>query len=188
MAVEFKIDTKDLEKKMRKLSQFPKEARKATSSAINRTLTFTAKKTGQEVRKYYNVKISEVKGGLTIRKANPGSLSGEIISRDRRLSLGRFVRGKSKKAVKVRVKKTTKKVTVDPSAFVVNIGGNRHVAKRTSDTRYPIEVLRTVSIPQMISSKNVQPGIQKEAGEYLAKRAAHEIDYQIKKNSREVIN
>lgn len=181
MAVEFKIDTKDLEKKMKKLSQFPKEAKKAASSAINRTLTFTAKKTGQEVKKYYNIKISEVKGGLTIKKANSGNLSGLIISRDRRLSLGRFVRGKSKKAVKVRVKKSTKKVSTDPKAFVLTLGGNTQVAKRTGKTNYPIEVLRTVSIPQMISSKDVQPNVQKESGEYLAKRTTHELNYQIKK-------
>ena len=182
MAVEFKIDTKDLNKKLKKLSAFPKESRKAASSAINRTLTFTSKRVGQEVKKTYNIKLAEVKGGLTIKKANPGNLSGEINSRDRRLSLGRFVRGKSKKAVKVRVKKgSTKKVNVSPSAFVVNLGGNKHVAKREGNTNYPIKVLRTLSVPQMISSKNVSQTIQKEAGEYLLKRANHEIDYRIKK-------
>lgn len=181
MAVEFKIDTKDMEKKLKKLRTFPKEAKKAANSAINRTLTFTAKKTGQEVRKYYNVKVSEVKGGLQIKKSNPGTLSGEIISRDRRLSLGRFVRGKAKKIVKVRVTKTTKKVNVNPKAFVVNLGGNRHVAKRTGNTNYPIKVLKTLSIPNMIKSKKVSPGIQKEASVYLAKRTAHEVDYAMKK-------
>lgn len=182
MAVEFKIDTKEMEKKLKKLNQFPKESKKAASSAINRTLTFTSKRASQEVRKHYNVKISEVKGGLTIRKANPGNLSGDITSRDRRLSLGRFVRGKAKNAVKVRVKKgSTKKVNVSPSAFVLNLGGNKHVAKRVGKSNYPIKVLRTLSIPQMISSKNIQPVVEKESGEYLSKRVKHEIDYRIKK-------
>lgn len=183
MAVNLKIDTKDVEKQLKKLRNFPKHAKKAANSAINRTLTFTNKRINQEVRKSYNIKAAEIKGTIQIRKSNPSTLRGEINSNDRRLSLGRFQRGKFKKGkpVKVRVTKSAKVVNTNPKAFVISLNGNTHVAKRTGKNNYPIEVLRTLSVPQMIASKKVEPTVTKESQEYLLKRTKHEIEYQMKK-------
>lgn len=183
MAVSLSIDTKDIEKKLKKLKLFPKHARKAANSAINRTLTFTNKRINQEIRKSYNIKTAEIKGTITIKKSNPNTLRGEINSSDRRLSLGRFQRGKFKrgKPVKVKVTKTVKTVNTNPKAFVISLNGNNHVAKRTGKKSYPIEVLRTLSVPQMITSKRVEPTVSKESQEYLLKRTNHEIEYQMKK-------
>lgn len=183
MAVNLKIDTKDVEKQLKKLRNFPKHAKKAANSAINRTLTFTNKRINQEVRKSYNIKSAGIKGTISIRKSNPSTLSGVIDSNDRRLSLGRFQRGKFKrgKPVKVRVTKTAKVVNTNPKAFVISLNGNTHVAKRTGKKNYPIEVLKTLSVPQMISSKKVEPTVSKESQEYLLKRTQHEIKYQMKK-------
>lgn len=184
--IELKIDTKEMEKALKKLSMFPKEMNKATSAAINRTLSFANKRMKQEVRKEYAIKSGEIQSTINIKRAKPSNLTGIVISSGSRLTLGRFSKNAGNwtknKPVKVKVKKTgTKKVNTDPKAFVANLNGNNHIVKRVGKERYPIKVLRTVSVPQMLSNEKVNTKVMDEAQEKLQERVEYEINYRMGK-------
>ncbi|WP_252225423.1 MULTISPECIES: phage tail protein [unclassified Clostridium] len=189
MAVSIKIDSKQMKKTLNKLSTFPKEINKASSAAINRTLTFSNKKLKQEVKKTYNIKAGEIQSTIKIKKSNPSKLSGEIISDGNRLTLGRFSRSagnwKKGKKIKVKVKKSgTKPINTTPKAFIANLNGNNHIVKREGKSRYPIKVLKTLSIPQMISNTKVSDVIMDETNKQLQKRLEHEVEYRLLKKMK----
>ncbi len=186
MANVIKIDDRELKKAVEKLSQFPKQMPKATSSAINRTITFANKRLKQEVRKEYSIKNEDIQKTIEIKKANPSMLSASIKSSDRRLTLQRFSKNlgvwKKGKLIKVKVKKSgAKKLNTTPKAFALTLNGNIHVAKREGKKQYPIKVLRTLSIPQMISNKKIAQIVQQETQEKLKERIEHEVNYRLSK-------
>ena len=69
----------------------------------------------------------------------------------------------------------------NPKAFVIGLNGNLHIAKRSSKARYPIKVLRTLSVPQMVSNRKIEQIIKKEAEVKLKERIEHEINYRLSK-------
>lgn len=189
MAINLKIDDSELKKAVSKLGNFPKEMPKAAASAINRTLTFTRKRVNQEVRKTYNIKAGDVNKTLEIHKASASNLTAYIISKGKRLTLGRFGRNtgswRKGKPVKVKVKKDgVKTVNTNPTAFIAGLTGNSHIVKRKGASRYPIEVLHTLSVPQMISNEKVSDKVQEEAREKLQERIDHEVKYRLGKYSK----
>ena len=185
MAVNIKIDDKEIKKTLKNLDKFPKQVPKAASAAINRTITFTNKKVSQEVRKIYNVKAGDIKSTIKIKRATPSNLSGEINSNGKRLTLKRFSRTnkwKRGKPIKVKVKKTgAKVVNTSPKAFMTSLNGNGQILKRKGASQYPVEVLHTLSIPQMISNTEVSDSVMEEARQVLQKRIEHEVIYRLKK-------
>lgn len=186
MAVNIKIDDKELKKAVSKLSSFPKEIPKATAAALNRTITFTKKRINQEVRKEYNIKSGEVAKTLDVKKANPSNLTATIKSTGHRLTLGRFASNikswKKGRNIKVKVKRSgAKSLSTTPKAFITSLTGNSHIVKRVGKSSYPLKVLKTLSVPQMISNKDISKSISKEAGEQLEKRIKHEVEYRLSK-------
>lgn len=184
MSISIKIDDKALKKTVTKLSSFPKEIPKATSSAINRTITFVTKRVKKEVTSEYSVKAGEVAATFKVKKANNSSLSASVISKGRLMTLSRFPAnlkaGWTKgAAVKVKVKRAGYKEV--PGAFVSSLGGNLHIVKRKTSKSYPIEVLRTLSVPQMISNTKINEAVSKEAAEQLQKRIKHEVEFRLNK-------
>ncbi len=187
MAINIKIDDSELKKAVSKLSSFPKEIPKATASALNRTLTFTKKRVNQEVRKTYNIKSSEVNKTLQVNKANSSKLSASIISKGNSLTIGRFTRNiaswKKGKLIKVKVKKSgAKGINTTPKAFIAGLTGNSHVVKRVGKAAYPIKVLHTLSVPQMIGNENITEKVMNEAGEKLSERINHEVEFRLSKH------
>ena len=186
MAINLKIDDKELKKAVSKLSSFPKEIPKATSSALNRTIIFTRKRVNQKVRKEYNIKSGEVSKTLEVKKANPSNLSAIIKSTGHRLTLRRFASNvgswKKGKNIKVKIKRSgAKSVNTTPKAFITGLTGNSHIVKREGKSAYPIKVLRTLSVPQMISNKDISKSVMEEANEQLKKRINHEVEYRLNK-------
>lgn len=201
MAVNIKIDDKQLKQTVKKLSAFPKEIPKATVSALNRTITFTNKTIKKEVVSKYSIKSGEVQQTLTMKKANYSNLTTYIICEGRRYTLAHFERnlkGAIKKggAINVQIKKgSTKAVNTSPGAFVASMSGPKKkgklkrktttgtflIAQRVGAARYPIKVLRTLSVPQMISSNDISEKVLKESQNVLQKRIEHEVEYRLSK-------
>lgn len=183
MASKIVIDTSQLNRVVKGLGYFEKEMPGAAISAVNRTLDYVNTKVGRLVTAEYRVKVSDVKATITKNKARKGKLLAFLKSEGQRLTLARFKFGSSKKAVKVKIKKRAgaKIVDTDPKAFVQNINGREQIMKRRGKKRYPVDVLRTISVPQMIDSLKVSENIQKEANKKLAERIDHEINYRLKK-------
>ncbi|AOZ91631.1 phage tail protein [Paenibacillus crassostreae] len=180
------IDTTQLNRVVVGLKDFEKQMPAAAMSAVNRTLDQINTKLGRIVTKEYNIKVSDVKKTITKNKARKGNLRAFLKSEGRTLSFSHFrisQSGKKVRKVKVKVKKSAglKQINTDPRAFVQTLNGKNQVLKRMGKDRYPVEVLRTLSVPQMIDSLNVSNQIQKDANEILAKRIEHEIEYRLKK-------
>lgn len=185
MSISLKIDDTELKKAVKKLSAFPKEVPKATNAALNRTITFVNKKIKKEVTNEYSIKSGEVQSTLKVKKSSTSSLSATITSTGNPLTLSHFPAnlkaGWTKGAgIKVKVKKAGyKKVNSTPPAFVASLTGNLHIVKREGRKSYPIKVLRTVSIPQMISNTKVSESVMEEAQDQLEKRVQHEVEYRL---------
>lgn len=183
VATKIIIDTTQLNKVVKGLGNFEKEMPAAAISAVNRTLDYVNTRLGKLITTEYNIKVSDVKATITKSKARKGNLLAFLKSTGPRLTLGRFVFGRSKGAVKVKVKKSdgAKAVRTDPKAFVQVLSGRKQVMKRQGKKRFPVDLLRSISIPQMIDSLNVSEKIQEEANKKLAERIEHEIDFRLKK-------
>ncbi|MBN1039026.1 hypothetical protein DVW12_09960 [Clostridium botulinum] len=185
MSINIKIDDKELKQAVKKLSAFPKEIPKATNAALNRTITFVNKKIKKEVTGEYSIKSGEVAKTLKVKKSSSNNLSANITSKGNVLTLSHFPAnlkaGWTKGAgIKVKVKKSGyKRVNSSPTAFVASLGGNLHIVKRQGKKAYPLKVLRTLSIPQMISNTKVSECVMQEAQQQLEKRVQHEVEYRL---------
>ncbi len=202
MAINIKIDDKELKQTIKKLSAFPKEIPKATVSALNRTISFANTKIKKEVTAKYSIKSGEVQQTLTVKKANYSNLTTYIICEGRRYTLAHFERNLKGAAirgggVKVQVKKgSTKTVNINPGAFVASMSGPKNkkklkratitsgtflIAQRVGAARYPIKVLRTLSVPQMVSSNDISEKVLSQSQDMLKKRIEHEVEYRLSK-------
>jgi len=188
------IDTKQIERLAIELKGFEAEVAAATVSALNRTIDYTVTQVGRIVTKEYAVKTSEVKASFKggIKRPSAKSLEASIVSTGYLLSLAHFPHSpsapsKRKYKVKATIKRAggRKVINTDPKPFVAGTGASSadkvqfNVFKRIGKTRLPITVLRTLSIPQMITNEQVAETIQKAANEKMAERLEHEITRQI---------
>lgn len=186
--IQLKIDDSQLKRLSDKLEKFPKEIPKAANAAMNRTITYVKKEVKKSVTAEYNVKSGEIEGTLSIKKSS-GNIGAMIISRGKTLNMDHFPSNiesglKKRKAIKVKIKKSGfKNVSTQPKAFIASLGGTFHIAKRKGNARFPIKVLSTLSIPQMISNSKISENVQQKAQEQLKKRIDHEIEYRLNKMS-----
>lgn len=181
------IDTKQLSSIAIGLRAFEKEMPGAAASALNRTVDFINTKIGKIVTSEYAIKTSDVKKTITKNKARKGDLSASLVSRGHTLSMSHFPftpkQPGIKKKVKVKIKKSDgmKVINTDPKAFVQVMKNSLNVFKRVGPDRKPVVLLRTLSIPQMINSENVEKEIQEAADKKLGERIEHEIKYRLNK-------
>jgi len=178
------VDTKQIDRLTLELKGFEKEIGEATYHALKRTVDFVATQVSRIVPKHYSVKATDVKE--TINKSYPSKkdLSASIQSRGHTLSFYHFPHTpkipqpgrKYKVRAKIKREGGNKVVNTDPKPFIARLkGGIDHVVKREGEKRKPIVVLRTLSIPQMITNENVGEEIQKAATEKFNERLEHEI-------------
>lgn len=191
MANDFYVDGKELKNIKIKLGDFEKQIPGATASALNRTLTYTATQTNRLVREEYSIKAKDVKKTIKKHKASKSNLYAYLESTGHTISLGRFPHkprkySKRGKPVEVKIKKSSgyKKVNTNPKAFVQNMNGATNVFKRVGKKRLPVRVLRTLSVPQMISNPDRIKKIQEAAGKKLEERVQHEINWRLNKASK----
>lgn len=182
------VDTRELRKISIQLSKFPKQIPSATAAALNRTVDFTSTKTVKEVTNQYAIKAKDVRATIKKYKASRTNLNASIESTGNTISLTHFPHKPTKyrkksKNVKVKIKKKEgyKVIGTAPKAFVQNMNGNTNIWKREGSSRFPVVVLRTLSIPQMVSNKKILKTIKKEANKKLEERTKHEVEWRLNK-------
>lgn len=199
MAKDIFIDTKQIDKLSSELKGFEKEVKSATRLALNRTINHVITKAGQTVSKLYAVKSTEVKATFKggIKKPTNNDLSTRVLSVGHTLSIAHFphnpnnpllakmiaIRYNNSK-IKVKIKKSEgyKVINGNPGAFIASTGAKSdsgvqfNVFKRVGKARLPIKVIRTLSIPQMITNEVVASQVQEAATQKLSERFEHEID------------
>jgi hypothetical protein len=189
MPVELIVDTKSFNSAIIKLKDVPKQIPKATAQALNRTVDFTFTQTSREVRKEYAVKDRDVKSTLKKNKATPSNLNAYVSSTGRTLTLynhfnvsPKTPKTKRKYKVKVQIKKGSKvAINSTPKPFIASAKNSTQVFRRVGSARTPVVVLRSLSVPQMVSNKETFNRIQTKASEMLEKRIEHEINRRLEK-------
>lgn len=184
------VDTKQLERLTFELKGFEKQVGTAAYHALNRTLDQVITQVGRIVPKSYAIKATEVKASFKrgIKRPSKENLTASITSYGSTLSLAHFPHSpQAPSSKKYKVKVTIKKdkgrtaVNTSPLPFIASTGTKSadktqyNVFKREGKSRFPITVVRTLSIPQMITNENVAEQIQKIASDKLNERLEHEI-------------
>lgn len=196
---ELYIDTSQIDRLTIELKGFEKEVGTATKRALNRAIDHIISKSGQLVSKVYSIKSGDVKKSFKrIKRPSDSDLTASVTSSSHLLSLGRFPHSpttpikntrRSKRQVKVQIKKTGGKKTVEtsPKPFIAGTGAlsedkiQYNIFKRVGSSRLPIQIIRTLSIPQMITNAQVAEQILESANKVLNERLEHEI-------TREILN
>lgn len=181
------IDIKKIDRLTIELKGFEKQVGEATYHALNRTLDYTVTQIGRIVPKYYAIKAKEVKESIAqIKRPTKANLAADIIIKGHRLSFVHFPHSpkiplKRKYKVKVNIKHATKTVSTNPLPFIAHTGAKSldkvqfNIFKREGKNRFPITVLRTLAIPQMITNEEVAELIREKANKKLEERLEHEI-------------
>lgn len=156
---------------------------KALSRGMNRTGQRSRTIMTREVRKEYNVKATDIKNSIRIKRNSPrGDKLGEKIigiileSKGRRLPFGYFSPKQNAVGTSVKIKKARKMI---PSAFLAQLQAEQAVAQRKGKKRLPIQQLYTISIPEMLASKKVSDVVLKAIEDELEKRIMAELNYQV---------
>lgn len=191
MAKEIVIDTKQLDRLTIELKGFEKEVGEAAYYALNRVIDQTITQVGRIVPRYYAIKATEVKESFKggIKRPSMNDLTANITSKGHTLSIAHFPHSPTQPPkrrnyqVRATIKRSVgrKTITTDPKPFIAKTGAlteakiQYNIFRRLGKERLPITVIRTLSIPQMISNENVEDEIQKFAQEKFNERLEHEI-------------
>ncbi len=191
------IDTKGLDILVVGLKGFEKEMPKAAFSAVKRTLSSVRTAIGKIVPTEYQIKSTDVKKAISKPKVKMGNMtSAHLVVKGSTLSFSHFrftpKTPGTKRRVKVKIMKkgTYKRIDTEPKPFVMHTGAmsvdkvQHNVFKRVGMQRFPITVLRSLSVPQMVGNEDVAEKIQKTALQKLDERLQHEIEYRLEKFRR----
>ena len=197
------VDTKQIDRLTIELKGFEKEVGESTYHALNRTIDQVITQVGRIVTKEYAIKTKDVKDSFNkgIKRPSKKNLNASLTSRGHTLSLAHFPhapkippQSRRKYQVKVTIKRSTGRQTlkINPKAFIASTGAIDssktlyNIFRREGEKRLPITVIRTLSIPQMITNEEVSEQIQTFAQEKLEERLEHEIEYRMTSMSKRI--
>jgi minor tail protein Z (GPZ) len=173
------IAGKDMAKFQRALGHIKGGVGKAVSAAMNRAIRSGRTELGRHTRAAWAIKQKQLYATLKINNASPGNLAASIESRHSgMLKLHEFTKPKG-----VRKNPATLRATVRVTgggglgrAFVAQMkSGHIGLFARTTEKRHPIQELKTVSAPIMISQADVGEPTEKAIVLAYQKRSDHEI-------------
>lgn len=193
---------KAITKKLEKDAKAAQKVLKATTSDMSRR---APGKVADDVRTVYNIGKSEVTPTNTKsakkpkRKAGTIKVKGDSVSSLEITYTGRVLtpthfgmtpkkppkrpKGKrrdKRKPITAQIKKGQRKA-LHSKAFLGSNGGSGYIPFKRTDaairrhTAYPIEAIKTVSLPQMVDNRNVQALIRKDINKMLKDRLDHHM-------------
>ncbi len=135
-------------------------ARKATASALNKTIAQAKTAMSKEIRAEFMLSASEVNAALFISKASAkggefrlqASLSSISQRGKRSLNLAHFAARQTRKGVSFKISRKGGRKTI-PGSFLIN--GGKTVMIRTGKSRLPIKALQTIDVAQMFNTKRI---------------------------------
>jgi hypothetical protein len=146
----------------------------AAVRALNRAAVTVRAEAAREIRKAYNLKISDIKDQLTIVRATPGNLRAKVVASGRPLSLSGFAPRQTPQGVTVQVKRGQRKLI--RHAFLLARPGGSAVFVRDGRRRLPIKKLYTLSLPSAFTADKVMAVLQKVAETRIAEVYAQELN------------
>lgn len=161
---------------------------RAIMRGLNRAIDSIATNSSREVRKEYNLKDRDVKAALAKHYASKVTLSGNVTFRGRRVPLILFeARWRPGQPVGASARiRTGGGRTTYKGAFIGTHGytGAEQVFVRVGKERYPIKILRGISIPLAVRQKAVSVAVQAIAVETFNKNFNQQIKYLTSKTSQ----
>ena len=176
------LDGPNMRDIMRRLPD-EKDARKAASRAINRSLVAGRKAAGEEVARDYKISGGKVNKLGKFDKANSNNISAKITWKGPAIPLEEWgtnpknpPKRRRKKPILGTVFRGTK--TTYRGAFIGrNRGGQSRAYVRSTKNRFPIKRVYGPSAASLVGARLVQERFTRRANEILEKRLEHEINY-----------
>lgn len=187
-----KIDAKHFRRLAHELEHMKLPAEKVISNTISDMRSSTPGIVADEVRKVYNIKKGEItpnRKGKKLRAVGNINFKGqtidtlELVYRGRVLTPTHFgmtpktrTKRNRRTPIKAEIKKGSKKI-LHPNAFLgTNKGGGYIPFRRLRSTRLPIEAIKTLSLPQMITNSIVMAGVEHGIDSRLSARLQHHME------------
>lgn len=143
---EIKFINKDIAKRA---NMFPKSG----AAALNRSQqSFKTIVVGETITKF-NIRKSEINGKIFTQRATPSNLVVKMKAASRRLTVMRFDARETSLGGGVVVQIVRGQSKVIRGGFINKTkSGNKMVMQRQGKSRYPIDVIRTISVTEMMAS------------------------------------
>lgn len=147
--ISYEISREDLRYVQRRLKRIETEAPKAFKNAINHTAKEARKKLAAGAQGAYTVKNGGFNSRMRIQNATNTKLYAVIRSKDKPLTITRFHATAPKSGGKADIVKSGLKELIGPKQIKAFKRGGLIMQRKSAD-RYPVKVLRSVSVPKML--------------------------------------
>lgn len=168
----------DFEKAVKTLKGYKENSKKVIDATTKDFKSRGAGWVSQSVSEKYNISKKRVKQDFKGAK-EMGEKGNEEIGlkfSGRLLTVGRFKikpknRKKGNKPYRVNIEVVKgKPKNLPPNVFVAKANGSIQAFKRKTKDRYPLEMMKTLSVPQMINAPRAAPHVQSTIHENLEAR------------------
>lgn len=179
--ISYEISREDLRYVQRKLKRIETEAPKAFKNAINHTAKEARKKLAAGAQGAYTVKNGGFNSRMRIQNATNTKLYAVIRSKDKPLTITRFHATAPKSGGKADIVKSGLKELIGPRQIKAFKRGGLIMQRKSAD-RYPVKVLRSVSVPKMLEKVyEGERGIEGALGPEIQRTLHDEIRKEVRK-------
>ena len=179
--ISYEISREDLRYVQRRLKRIETEAPKAFKNAINHTAKEARKKLAAGAQGAYTVKNGGFNSRMRIQNATNTKLYAVIRSKDKPLTITRFHATAPKSGGKADIFKSGLKVLIGPKQIKAFKRGGLIMQRKSAD-RYPVKVLRSVSVPKMLEKVyEGERGIEGALGPEIQRTLHDEIRKEVRK-------
>lgn len=180
--IKIEVDEKDVKWAQKKLKGMESKAPRVLKNAINHTAKEARKSLMQGAQRHYTVKNAGFNSRIKIYNATNTKLSASVYARDRTLTLLRFHTTSPKSGVRSEVLKgsglkevISRRGSAEGSGEIRAFKGKGgkvagKITQRKGKDRYPLKVLRSISVPKMLEMVYLGRGGISEALEPEIKR------------------
>lgn len=183
--IQYDIDRSDLQRVSESLRGAEKKVPRVIKNAINHTAKKAKKELAAGAQASYTVKSGGFNSRMKIKNATMRNLSATIGVKGKTLTIGRFHTTAPRSGGKADIKKGGLK------ALKLPLGDKREskafkrkglIMQRTTEERYPVKVLRSVSVPKMLEKVYTgESGIRGALDPLIEKTLRDEIESEIRK-------
>ncbi len=179
--ISYEISREDLRYVQRRLKRIETEAPKAFKNAINHTAKEARKKLAAGAQGAYTVKNGGFNSRMRIQNATNTKLYAVIRSKDKPLTITRFHATAPKSGGKADIVKSGLKELIGPKQIKAFKRGGLIMQRKSAD-RYPVKVLRSVSVPKMLEKVyEGERGIEGALGPEIQRSLHDEIRKEVRK-------
>ena len=183
--IRYGIDRSDLQKLQASLRGAEKKIPRVIKNAINRTAKKARKELAAGAQASYTVKSGGFNSRMKVKNATMRNLSATIAVKGKTLTIGRFHTTAPRSGAKADIKKGGLKALKLPLGDKKDSSAFKRkglIMQRMTGERYPVKVLRSVSVPKMLEKVYTgESGIKGALDPVIEKTLHDEIESEIRK-------